>query len=115
MGPGDIGTWTEVWRVSEVEIPPTLTILVLASPYPSVTEDPIPIIEEDWAHALDRAGYTAPSLDFDVLDGAVTKLGKTISLTIGMAVVEQVGLVWNLRASSGWPVRGKVRHRGRAF
>jgi len=88
---------------------------VLASPYPSVTEDPIPIVEENWAHGLDHVGSMSPSLDFDVLDGAVTKFGKTVSLIVGIAVVEQVGLAWNLCASSGWPARAKLRHWGRAF
>jgi hypothetical protein len=66
----------------------------------TVTEDPIPIVEEGWAHALDHAGFMAPSLDFDALNGAVTKLGKTVPVTIRMAVVQQVGLAWNLGASS---------------
>ena len=60
-------------------------------------------------------GYIVPSLVLDVLDGAVTKLGKTISLTIDMVVVERVGLAWNLCGSSGWPVRKEVQHRERAF
>jgi len=80
------------------------------------TADLLPIVEEHWAHALDHTGSMSPSsLDFDILDGAVTKVGKTISLIIGMAVVEQVGLAWNLCASSGWPARAKVRDRGRGI
>jgi len=34
----------------------------------------------------------SPLLDFDILDGAVTKLGKTTLRIVGMALVEQVGL-----------------------
>jgi len=98
---------------TELTLP--LTTPVFASVYPGVTEDPIPIVEENWAHALDHAGSIASSLDFDVLDGAVTKLGKSISLIVGMAVVGQAGLAWNLCASSGWPARARVRHWGRAF
>jgi hypothetical protein len=67
----------------------------------TITEAPIPHVEENWAHGLDHAGYMVPALDFDVLDGVVTKSGKTISLIVGMVVVKQVRSAWYLCASSG--------------
>jgi hypothetical protein len=61
----------------------------------TVTEDPTPVVEENWAHGVDHVSSMSTLLNFDVLDGAVTKRGESIYLTIGMAFVPQVGLSWS--------------------
>ena len=40
----------------------------------------LPIVEDDWTPGPGHEGYMAPSVDFEVLDSAMTKLGKTTTL-----------------------------------
>lgn len=115
FGHSDVGAWEQIWKVGGVQVGNNIFLAVLPSPYPLPTEDPIPIVEGRWMHGADDEHHMTPPLDFDVLDGAVTKYGKTIDLFVGMTVVEQIGLAWNLCASTGWPQRSKARHRVRSF
>jgi hypothetical protein len=43
-------------------------------------------VEDNCTRGLDHKGYMAPSVDFEVLDSAMTTLGKTTTFFKGLAL-----------------------------